>query len=173
MIWSRRARALLAMVTCAALTGCGIRPTGIISAGGAPNARGYAATITLYLVRGRSLVPVTRPGLPGQPNLAVQQLSVPPTARERAAGLRTEVHGRLSAEAAVDGSSPTRRAPVMDVRPYDPDARPSWSRTAKAQIACTAMAIPGTKSVNLWRGPYREKRTWETLTCGQFAVLLE
>lgn len=166
----QRAGGLLAVAACTALAGCGIRPTGILSAGEGPAARAYAATITVYLVRGRGLVPVTRPGLPGQPNLAVRQLSVPPTARERALGLRTEVHGELYAGAAIDGSSPTGHAPEMDVRTNGPK---TLSRTAKAQIVCTAQAIPGTKRVNLWNISEVETRAWETLTCDEFSDLLD
>ncbi|MGI5202991.1 hypothetical protein ACQEU6_15620 [Spirillospora sp. CA-108201] len=171
-----RARALLAVAACAALAGCGIRPTGIISAGEGPTARAYAATITIYLVRGGRLVPVTRPGLPGESYLAVQQLTVPPTTGERALGLHTEVHGELYAQAAADGSGPARRGREIDVGPVGADGPKSWSRTAKAQIVCTAQAVPGTKRVNLLSRSDVEKHVLllkrETLTCDDFSDLL-
>ncbi|GGP91762.1 hypothetical protein BKA00_000506 [Actinomadura coerulea] len=174
-----RARALLAMAACAVLAGCGIRPTGIISAGEGPRARAYAATITVYLVRGGgtaesgTLVAVTRPGLPGRPNLAVPQLSMPPTARERALGLHTEIHERLYADAAADGAGPTGHRSVLDVRASGPTRPATWSRTARAQIACTAQAIPGIERVNLWSRTDEERDEREILTCGQFSDLLD
>ncbi|SNR68833.1 hypothetical protein [Actinomadura mexicana] len=169
-----RVRAFLAVAVCAALAGCGIRPTGIISAGDQPLAQAHAATITVYLVRGGRLVPVTRPGLPGEPHLAIQQLNVPPTRSELAMGLRTDVHDELDAYSVEDVSSPVGRPAQLVVRPSgEPAGEKTWSRTAKAQIACTAQVIPGIRRVNLWSTVNPTKNRWELLTCDQFADLLD
>ncbi|MFA1539137.1 hypothetical protein [Actinomadura monticuli] len=170
----RWTRALPAVAACAVLAGCGIRPTGIISAGTGPAAQAHADTITVYLVRGHRLLPVTRPGLPGQPNLAIGQLTVPPTGQERAIGLRTEVHGPLDAYKVVNMTGPVGHHPQMVVRSAGRRNVPkNWSRIAKAQIACTAQAIPGIQSVNLLSALNATETSLETLTCDQFADLLE
>ena len=169
-----RTRALLAAAACAALTGCGIQPTGIISAGDQPLAQAYAATITLYLVRDGRLVQVTRPGLPGEPHLGIQQLSVPPTGNERAMGLRTEVREELEAYSVEDVSQPVSRPTQLVVRPArQAVAAKTWSRTAKAQIACTAQAVQGIRRVSLWSTLNLTKNRWEILTCDQFADMIE
>ncbi|WP_141577230.1 hypothetical protein [Actinomadura sp. WMMA1423] len=167
-------RALLALAACAALAGCGIRPTGMIGAGAPPIAQGHTAPITVYLVRDGKLVPVTRPGLPGEPHLAIQQLTVPPTERERRMGLRTDVHDELDAYSVEDVSSPVGHPAQLVVRPADHRAgTKDWSRTAKAQIACTAQTIQGIRRVNLWSTLNPTKNRWEFLTCGQFSDLLD
>ncbi|MFA1547392.1 hypothetical protein [Actinomadura chokoriensis] len=167
-------RALPAVAACAVLAGCGIRPTGIISAGTGPGAQAHADTITVYLVRGHRLLPVTRPGLPGQPNLAIEQLTVPPTGQERAIGLRTEVHEPLEAYKLVTMTDPVGDRPQMVVRSVERRNVPkNWSRIARAQIACTAQAIPGIESVRLLSALNATRSRLETLTCDQFADLLE
>ncbi|MEU8117115.1 hypothetical protein AB0C21_00215 [Spirillospora sp. NPDC049024] len=175
----RRVRALLAAASCAALAGCGIRPTGIITAGDPPMAQAHAAAITVYLVRGGEpgrggeLVPVTRPGLPGEPNLAIEQLTVPPTERERLMGLRTEVHERLDAYSVDDVSTPVGRRAQLVVRPADrKTGTRKWSRTAMAQIACTGQTIQGIQNVNLWSTLSTTRSEWRVLNCDDFSDLL-
>ncbi|MEU5992976.1 hypothetical protein ABZ806_28755 [Spirillospora sp. NPDC047418] len=168
-------RALLAVAAaCAAAAGCGIRPTGIIAAGDAPAAGAHPATVTVYLVHGGRLRPVPRPGLPDQPQLGLDQLSVPPTARERAMGLRTEVDVPLEAYSVVAASAAPGGRAQMVVRPAGARYRSKiWSRIAAAQIACTAQAVPGVEGVNLWGAPNPDGAAWAAVTCGQFADLLE
>ncbi|TDD82246.1 hypothetical protein E1293_16930 [Actinomadura darangshiensis] len=168
----RRARALAAAAAYAALAGCGIRPTGIIGAGEPPAAQAQSATITVYLVRDGRLQAVTRPGLPGRPYLAVEQLAVPPTGPERAMGLRTEVHRQLDAYTLVEASDPLGPRSQLAVRPTGAHQTKFWSRTAMAQIACTAQAIPGIERVNLRGTPDQDKNGWEMVTCDQFSDLV-
>ncbi|WP_433468369.1 hypothetical protein [Spirillospora sp. CA-128828] len=169
----RSVRVWAAAAALAALSGCGVRPTGILSAGTRPIANGRAATITIYLVKDSRLVPVVRPGLPGHPFLAAEQLAVPPTTQERAMGLRTEVHGPLEAYSVVASSNPIGERSQLVVRPAD-SGKPAkiWSRLAMAQIACTAQAIPGIERVNLWGTPNPDKNGWEIVTCDRFSDLL-
>ncbi|MFI0482161.1 hypothetical protein [Actinomadura sp. 9N215] len=167
---SRRAlRPLLALAALLAVAGCGIRPTGIIDAGEAPAANGAAAEISVYLVRDGKLRRVTRPGVPGQPYLAVEQLGVPPTERERAAGLRTEIGRALDAYLVSTASDRDDERSTLVVRPTDPLSRPpGWSRIAVAQIACTGQAIPGIERINLWGAPNADKTGWGLVRCDQF-----
>ncbi|MFB4307967.1 hypothetical protein [Actinomadura sp. GTD37] len=170
----RAPRALLALAACAALAGCGIRPTGIIRAGGMPTAGAHPATVTVYLVHGGRLRPVSRPGLSGRPQVGLERLSVPPTAQERAMGLRTEVDAPLEAFSVVDVSGGAGGRPQMVVRA--PGARyrsKVWSRIATAQIACTAQTVPGIERVNLWGAPNARGAAWATVTCDRYADLLE
>ncbi|OLT36710.1 hypothetical protein BJF79_30970 [Actinomadura sp. CNU-125] len=122
--------------------GCGVRPTGITPAGNTPRAGAQAERITLYLVKDGGLTAVTRPGLPGRPFLGIAQLAVRPTASEWRRGLRTEVPGPLDG-----GPGPSIVDPGVSVHTYvmismKPPER-SLSRTATAQIVCTAAAVPG------------------------------
>lgn len=128
------------------VAGCGVQPTGIVSAGAGPVASGYAADVTVYLVRGGRLHRVTRPGRPGHPYLAIEQLSVPPTTQDRRRGLATEIRRPLSAQA---GDGPGQ----LVVAEYGGPYLTRWTRLAKAQVACTAEAIPGVSFVTL--------ATWE------------
>jgi hypothetical protein len=167
---SRPAAAALAAVLAA--SGCGVRPTGIISAGVLPRAEGNAEAVTVYLVRdGSGLRPVTRPGLPGRPYLPIEQLHVRPTAVERSAGLRTEVGLPLSARVVWDASRPADDASrlIVDLAPTVPHRRVSWSRAAVAQIACTAQAVPGIDRVALWSGPDPDKYGWASVRCGELS----
>ncbi|MFC6881282.1 MULTISPECIES: hypothetical protein [Actinomadura] len=154
---------LLGAAAGAAGAGCGIQPTGIVTAGDGPPASGQAGPMTVFLVGpdGR-LASTVRPGLPGHPYAAVSQLAIPPTSGERRRGLTTAVPEplRLSAR-----SSPTQGGPTggvldvdvrLDVRLDAKDAvaelrkrQPLWSRRAQAQVACTAETIPGVTKVRL------------------------
>ncbi|QKW35074.1 hypothetical protein HUT06_14410 [Actinomadura sp. NAK00032] len=171
-------RVLTAAAACAALAGCGIRPTGILPAGEVPTAGAHPATVTVYLVHGDRLRAVSRPGLPGQPHLGIDQLNVPPTARERAMGLRTEVDVPLEAYSVIDASGAEGAASAVGVRAQMVVRSPgagaqSWSRIAMAQVVCTAQAVPGIERVTLWKGPSKDRAAWTFSTCDQFADLLE
>ncbi|RKS74751.1 hypothetical protein BZB76_3270 [Actinomadura pelletieri DSM 43383] len=175
MIRVRAARwtALTALAVVLTASGCGIRPTGIVDAGDPPFARGYADTITIYLVRGGMLRPVTRPGVPGRPYLAVEQLHVPTTPRERALGLRTEVRRALTVQAVSDGLGSTSdgHSPLA-VQGTGRSLSPAWSRTALAQIACTAEAVPGIEGVILVQATNTGGGGGRLVYCRQFADLL-
>lgn len=162
--WTAWAAAVLAL---GAAAGCGVRPTGTLSAGTNPDASGRAATVTVYLIREGRVTPVVRPGLPGHPYLAIEQLSVPPTFKERRAGLSTDVGHPLVARV-VDVQSML----IVDLPPHIPRARVAWSRTALAQIACTADAVPGIKRVKLWSAPRHDKHGWGVLACLDYRDLV-
>ena len=153
----------LAAVAVPFRSGFGIQPTGIISAGEPPVAVGTAETITVYLVSDLGLVPVVRPGLPGNPYLGIVQLGVPLTSEERRLGLRTEVPLQAEFRVRREGSSTI----VMDVAPGR-----RWSRIALAQVACTAQEAPGVRRV-VFAGLHEADRTgWRTVTCEQFGELV-
>ena len=151
---------------------CGVRPTGILSAGSGPVVNGQASTMTLYLVRGRKLVRVARPGLAGHTYLPLVQLGRPVTAEERRKGLHTEIDDPYGVMAHV-----VRRGVVgLELRGLrfaggrvEPGGE--WSRVALAQVVCTAAAIPGV-SVILVSDAFEEGRS-QTMRCDRFADLLE
>ncbi|TYB43600.1 hypothetical protein [Actinomadura chibensis] len=187
---TRPRKALALLVAAAALAavaarvvpapgGLGVQPTGIIGAGSPPVAAGKAATITVYLVRGGMLVPVVRPGLPGQPYLSIAQLRVPATSAERRKGLRTTVPpdreivvrpGGPPGDLIVDLTVATGRT-AAGARLTEREL--GWPRTALAQLACTAQTVPGVKRVVLVAtGNDEVIRPWKVLVCGEFADLL-
>ncbi|QKG26387.1 hypothetical protein ACTIVE_8040 [Actinomadura verrucosospora] len=158
---------LAAMAAAAAAVvsaGCGVRPTGVLSAGGMPVANGRASTITVYLVKGGVIRPVVRPGLPGHPYLAIAQLGVPVTSVEGRAGLYSEVRVPLEGRIVDDPS-----VLIVDLKEGVPHRRVSWSRVALGQIACTAASIPGVERVKLWSGPDPDEYGWGFVDCAGFA----
>ncbi|QXJ25192.1 hypothetical protein AGRA3207_006652 [Actinomadura graeca] len=60
---------------------------------------------------------------------------------------------------------------IVDVVP-GPGRRPTLSRAALAQIACTADAITGIDRVGLRGAPGTGGNAWGVLTCGRFRDLL-
>ncbi|GGV04704.1 hypothetical protein GCM10010182_23900 [Actinomadura cremea] len=159
-------RAVAAVLAAVLVTaGCGVRPTGTTAAGPRPVAGGEADDITVYLVKDGRLTVVTRPGLPGHPYLPITQLSVPPTGWEQRQGLRTDVPGALEPLPGVGGTVGLQ----IRVVPGPWPVRSKWPRTALAQIACTADAIPGVNRVILWDPREGSARR---LTCEEFAGLL-
>jgi hypothetical protein len=158
----------------AVLAGCGVRPTGIITAGGGVKANGRTGTIIVYLVRsGRVVVPVVRPGLPGHPYLAVSQLAVPPTSDERYRGLYTEVRYPVTARLTQALWRPEKMGMLtVDLSSGIPHRRVHWSRTALAQISCTAQAVPGVTGVLLRGGPGADKAGWGSARCEDYRDLM-
>ncbi|MEU5865541.1 hypothetical protein ABZ815_30530 [Nonomuraea sp. NPDC047529] len=133
------ARRMLAagLVTLAAVAGCGVRPSDVISAGEPP--KGTVApttTIVLYLVKDGRLSAVTRPS--ARPVFRTERLALlaaGPTPEERTLGLTTEVPpeagpfsvtvragGRMVLTASVPGGA--------------------LSTLAVRQVVCTAAALP-------------------------------
>jgi hypothetical protein len=148
------AAAILAMTTGPA--GCGIQPTGIVSAGDPPFAAAPNTNNLLYFVRDGKLTPVVRPGLPGHPALAIEQLSGP-TKTERDQGISSEMpHVQLlelgpgEVIVGVDGQLNHR----------------TWPRLARAQLACTAAAIPGVQRVRITSSI--DNLTELIISCDQF-----
>ncbi|MCP9954752.1 ATP-binding protein [Actinomadura madurae] len=89
---------------------------------------------------------------------------------------RDQVHRQLDAFTAVVATDPVATPSLLTVRPAGAQNPPTvWSRTATAQIACTAEAVPGIEGVNLYvqDTPDRGKNGWVTVTCGQFSDLLD
>jgi hypothetical protein len=170
----RRGRAVRALAAAAVVTGavtgvvasagCGVRPTGVLSAGSMPVADGRASTITVYLVKGGAIRPIVRPGLPGHPYLAIEQLGVPVTSVEGRLGLYSEVRVPLEGRIVDDPS-----VLIVDLQQGVPHRRVNWSRVALGQIACTAAAIPGVETVKLWSGPDPDEYGWGFVDCADFA----
>ena len=126
-----RGAGLLALV---AVAGCGVQPSGVSTGDAPPSGAVARATITLYLVAGGRLSPVTRPG--GPPLSAADTLGLlaaGPSAGERARGLGTALPpdaGTFSVAADPAGDlvvTPSRPAGAL-------------SGLAVEQIACTAAA---------------------------------
>lgn len=140
----RAAWAAAVALAVVAPAGCGVRPTGIISAGDKPVAKGQAAPITVYLLRGKRLTAVVRPGLPGHPYLGVTQLGGEINSAERRLGLHSEVP--LWIGILVRPGGPPADL-VVEVDRSQPTAK--WTRAAWGQVACTAQAVPGVKRVIL------------------------
>ncbi|MBO2459550.1 hypothetical protein [Actinomadura violacea] len=174
--WTRSVRALAAAAAvagAAASAGCGVRPTGVLSAGSLPVAGGRAATIKIYLVKDGALFPTVRPGLPGRPYLALEQLGVPVTAQERLAGLSNSVRPQ---QIRVTQDQPPGMITVWVDDAGPEGLRPArgshWPRLALAQVACTAEAIPGVvKGVLLETSAGRPGRARVQLACEDFADL--
>ncbi|GAA0268771.1 hypothetical protein GCM10009527_076330 [Actinomadura nitritigenes] len=142
--------AVAAMLAAATLTsGCGVRPTGIISAGSMPVANGRSMTMTLYLVAGDKLMPVTRQGLAGHPMLPLVQLRIPVTAQESRRGLHTKVPHTEDVSGYLVQASRVLVASVtgIDIGPGGLKSGGDWSRVALGQLVCTAQAIPGVSRV--------------------------
>ncbi|WP_433138824.1 hypothetical protein ACQPZ8_37710 [Actinomadura nitritigenes] len=167
--WGRAVRVLAAAAAVAGAVvsaGCGVRPTGVLSAGSMPVADGRASTITVYLVKGGGIRPMVRPGLPGHPYLAIAQLGVPVTSVEGRVGLYSEVRVPLEGRIVDDPS-----VLIVDIQEGVPHRRVRWSRVALGQIACTAAAIPGIEQVKLWSGPDPDEYGWGFVDCADFADL--
>ncbi|MEO3823381.1 hypothetical protein [Actinomadura sp. B10D3] len=168
----RAIAAVLAAAAVAATLGCGVRPTGILSAGTKPIANGRASTMTLYLVREARLVKVVRPGLPGHPYLSLSQLAVPVTVGERRQGLHTEVRGPggLWPYLAERSVLVVRLADVRFGADGAVRSGGRWSRIALAQVVCTAQAAPGVSDVQIMNEADPDAR--ETTNCDRFSDLL-
>lgn len=113
------------------LTSCGVRPSGVITGGDPPSGRVEPTRkITLYLVTGDRLSPVTRPGGPLSQADTLALLAAGPTTTEQAQGLTTHV--------------PPQAGPfTVTVKPagqlvITPASR--LSALAVRQVACTAAA---------------------------------
>ncbi|PZG04019.1 hypothetical protein [Nonomuraea aridisoli] len=133
-------RALAAgLVSLAAVTGCGVRPSDAISAGEPPSGPvAPSPTITLYLVKNGRLNAVTRPAgrRPLFPADTLALLAAGPTPGEQAQGLTSDVPPE-----AAPFSVKAEPAGHLAVNPSTPAA--DLSTLAVEQIVCTAAAAPG------------------------------
>ncbi|MEU1392800.1 MULTISPECIES: hypothetical protein [unclassified Nonomuraea] len=131
------ANLVAALVALVVVTGCGVRPSDVISVGEPPKGSvAVTMTIVLYLVKDGRLSAVTRPS--ARPLFRTERLALlaaGPTAEERAFGLGTEVPPEadpfLVTAKARGRMVLTPSAPGGDLSPL-----------AVRQIVCTAAALP-------------------------------
>ncbi|MBB4684288.1 hypothetical protein [Amycolatopsis jiangsuensis] len=134
----RRALAVLA-VAAVLVTGCGVRPSGVIPGLEAPSgpavptdASSGTPEVTLYFVRDGAVVPVVRSDMTAPAAGLVTLLAYGPEDTERAKGLRTEVP-RAAVPATVTTSGTSVQANLStDVATLPPDAA--------EQLVCTLLA---------------------------------
>ncbi|PZG40955.1 hypothetical protein C1I98_22200 [Spongiactinospora gelatinilytica] len=142
--------ALVAAFVLTLMTGCGIRPTGVLD-GGEP-AVGFQPTTRLYFVSGARLVAVSRP-LPS-PSLqeALDLLVAGPTAAERRRGLRTglgpeqDAVGKATSDAAKVHISLQDRIPVPVPAPSEGPPTDQSQDLWLGQLTCTAAAALAARS---------------------------
>jgi hypothetical protein len=147
-----------------ALGGCGVRPTGIISAGEPPQADHHHAPNTVYFLQRGKLVPVQRPGVDGDIDLPFRQLVLGPTETERRHGITSDVPADLNTT--FDGNV------VRILLNYKDHG---FSRRAWAQVACTVASRPGWSKVPVikavWSHTSGEEVPDGRHRCGDFADL--
>ncbi|RFU36790.1 hypothetical protein DZF91_36315 [Actinomadura logoneensis] len=126
------------------LTGCGVRETDPIQAGGLPRVTAQPNQVVVYLVRDGRLARVFRPGLLNQPYLGLQQLTVRPPDAEIQRGYRTLLPAGVTLTA-----DPSRidQGGLLTVRVNR--ANVDWPRLVLAQVVCTANAAPNVRMVRL------------------------
>lgn len=128
---SRAAGLVLALLL---LTGCGIRPTGVVYAGDAPVATASGSPGSqVFLLSQEMLTPVRRTADPADPQRVFDALLSGPTPDERARGLSTELTGlKEIAVHELDG-----RAFLVETVPPSPRLPP----LAYLQIYCTGLLL--------------------------------
>lgn len=131
---------------CTAVAGCGIQPTGVVSAGDPPKPSAPASTVVIYLVSGTDLVQVRRAAVPGNPEFALDQLVAGPTPAERQSGITTQVPGNVSITY-FRGVRPVLLIGGPDRQLANDGLK--WPRLGQAQLACTVEAVSGAKSFAL------------------------
>lgn len=120
-----------ALLSLAAVAGCGVRPSGVITGGNPPS--GAVQTIIVYLVSNGRLTAAPRPGSPLSPADTLALLAAGPTAREQAQGLTSDVPPE-----AVPFSVTANPAGQLVVAVSTPAGQ--LSTLAIDQIVCTASA---------------------------------
>ena len=147
-----RGRRLAWLVLVAALTGCGVRPSGVISGGPAPTDHlappvEQPKDVTLYFLAGSSLTPVLRPARQRlRPVQALALLEQGPGDAERAANLTSEVPTGLNpVTVTIDASGNVDVVVSADVT--------TLSNPAVDQIVCTVRdALSATAPITLTSG---------------------
>ncbi|MEO6083503.1 MAG: hypothetical protein ABIQ18_10410 [Umezawaea sp.] len=124
------------LVTALLVTGCGVRPGGVVVGGPAPT---VASAVVLYLVAGGRVTPVPRPS---ETTDALTLLAAGPTAAERERGLTTEVPAGAVFDGIVFDGHLADVTVSVDVTTLSPNAFD--------QIVCTAS--PGSTPVTVVGG---------------------
>jgi hypothetical protein len=137
----RSARGVIAVAALLVTTCCGVRPTGVISAGDPAVARQAVPQATIYLVRQDRLAPVRLTAVPGAPQAAVQALWDRRIELEVSPGL-------LNPAGLLPRADVTFEAGTLFI--YYRDATPA-SRLTMAQLICSGAAQPGVQEVRLVR----------------------
>ena len=135
----RRAAFVLALA--ALVSGCGVRPTGLISGGDPAVARQVVPPTTIYLVRQGRLFAVHRAAIPGAPQAVADVLARGLTAPEYGQGLSDPVEFLSNVHANFhDGELAFS---------YEDDTPPA--ELTLAVIACSCEAQPGVRKVKIIR----------------------
>ena len=130
-----RTRLAAVLVLLLAVSGCGVRPSGVITGANPPSGGVEPTTpITLYLVKNGRLSVVTRPGPPLPPADTLALLATGPTPREQGLGLTTEVP--RDAGPFTVTANPADQLVVTLSTPAG-----KLSTLAVEQIACTTVAM--------------------------------
>ncbi|HEV7629141.1 MAG TPA: hypothetical protein VGO89_21835 [Streptomyces sp.] len=137
----RPVRCVTAVLTLLVATGCGVRPTGVISAGDPAVARQAVPQTTIYMVRQNQLVAVRVVSVPGAPQVAVQAL----WDGQNQVALD---QGLLNPAGLLPRAAVTFDAGVLVISYFD--ATPA-SRLTLAQLICSGAAQPGVQRVRLIR----------------------
>jgi hypothetical protein len=137
----RPARSVTAVLALLVATGCGVRPTGVISAGDPAVARQAVPQTTIYMVRQNQLVAVRVVSVPGAPQAAVEALWDRQTQMETSSSL-------LNPAGLLPRAEVTFNAGVLVISYFD--ATPA-SRLTLAQLICSGAAQPGVQRVQLVR----------------------
>jgi hypothetical protein len=126
---------LLLGIASLVLTGCGVRPTGAVSAGEGPVATATSAPqARVVFLRDGMPVPVNRAVNPWDPQAVFDALAAGPTSAERTEGLTTE----LNVKQILAHSQSDQVLVVYPVTPID------WlSPHAYTQVYCTIALLPG------------------------------
>ncbi|WAL63071.1 hypothetical protein ORV05_18705 [Amycolatopsis cynarae] len=127
-------RLLALLISLLALSGCGVRPTGVVAAG--EPAVGVGTGPALYFVVAGRVRPVTRPlGYLGDPATALRLLAEGPTPGEAAAGSGTALppHLGLSVLGFREGYVTVWISPMSASDPF------VLSETAIEQVVCTTI----------------------------------
>lgn len=132
---TRRAPLALTALAAVLLTGCGVRPTGVLDGGEA--AGGLTKGLRLYFVsQAGRLEGVARPGIPASrvtdPKAVIKYLLVGPVDSERDAGLTTLLGDDGSYDATVDGDRVTVHIPAGALL-----GSPVENRNLKGQLVCS------------------------------------
>ena len=135
----RPVRGVAAVLTLLVATGCGVRPTGVISAGEPAVAQQAVPQTTIYMVRQNRLVPLRVVSVPGAPQAAVEALWDRQTQANQ---------GLLNPAGLLPRADVTFQAGTLVI--YYHDATPA-SRLTIAQLVCSGAAQPGVQRVRLVR----------------------
>jgi hypothetical protein len=137
----RSVRGVTAVLTLLVATGCGVRPTGVISAGDPAVAQQAVPKTTIYMVRQNQLAPLRVVSVPGAPQAAVEALW------DRQTQVETD-QGMLNPAGLLPRADVTFDAGVLVISYFD--ATPA-SRLTIAQLICSGAAQPGVQRVRLVR----------------------